>query len=276
MKSKIDEALKNSLNDVANGQVKEAMLYSLLAGGKRVRPILFLKACEGYKVDTDKVMNAALALEYVHTYSLIHDDLPAMDNDDYRRGNLTCHKKYDEAIAILAGDALLTEAFNLICTMDVSDSIKVKLVALLSHFSGVRGMIKGQELDMYDTNESTIMKMDELKTGCLLSLPMMMASIIAGKEKDLDRWNLIGNKFGVIFQIQDDILDVMGNSEELGKATNSDEKNNKVTYMNLYGYDKCIEIINEKYNEIERLSNSFTNDFDSLFCYLKELGSRTN
>lgn len=170
MKNKIDEALNKSLENIKDGTVKEAMLYSLLAGGKRVRPMLFLKACKGYGLDLDSVINVGLAIEFIHTYSLIHDDLPAMDNDDYRRGNLTCHKKYDEAIAILAGDALLTEAFYLIGNTSLSDSIKVRLMMLLSEYSGIRGMIKGQEIDMYHTTEENIMEMDELKTGCLLTI----------------------------------------------------------------------------------------------------------
>ena len=276
MKTKIDEALNKSLDYIVNGTVKEAMNYSLLAGGKRVRPMLFLKACKGYDLDLDSVMNVGLAIEFIHTYSLIHDDLPAMDNDDYRRGNLTCHKKYDEAIAILAGDALLTEAFSLIGSTNLSDSIKVKLMMLLSEYSGIRGMIKGQEIDMYHTTEDNIMQMDELKTGCLLSLPMMMAAIIAEANEDVEKWERVGKKFGLIFQIQDDILDVIGNSEELGKMVNSDSKNEKVTYMKLFGLDKCKDIIADTYKEIDDIRNLFTNDFDELFEYLKELDKRRN
>ena len=275
MKNKIDIALKNSLEYIKNGTVKEAMEYSLLAGGKRVRPMLFLKACKGYGLDLDSVINVGLAIEFIHTYSLIHDDLPAMDNDDYRRGNLTCHKKYDEAIAILAGDALLTEAFYLIGNTNLSDSIKVRLMMLLSEYSGIRGMIKGQEIDMYHTTEENIMEMDELKTGCLLSLPMMMAAVIANAD-DVEKWESVGKKFGLIFQIQDDILDVIGNSEELGKMVNSDIKNEKVTYMKLFGLDRCKEIIADTYSEIEEIRNLFPNTFDELFEYLKELDKRRN
>ncbi|MBR3840550.1 MAG: polyprenyl synthetase family protein, partial [Erysipelotrichales bacterium] len=175
-----------------------------------------------------------------------------------------------------AGDALLTEAFYLIGNTSLSDSIKVRLMMLLSEYSGIRGMIKGQEIDMYHTTEENIMEMDELKTGCLLSLPMMMAAVIAGAEEDVEKWESVGKKFGLIFQIQDDILDVIGNSEELGKMVNSDSKNDKVTYMKLFGLDKCKEIIADTYKEIDNIRNLFTNNFNELFEYLKELDKRRN
>ena len=265
--------LEKSLS-IPSGRVKDAMLYSLMAGGKRIRPTLFLKACEAYDIK-ENVYNIANAIEYIHTYSLIHDDLPAMDNDDYRRGKLTCHKKYDEATAILAGDGLLTEAFYLIATAPISDAHKTQVITLVSEYAGVRGMIKGQEIDMYSTNKDTIEEMDKLKTGCLLTLPLELACVLANDNRR-DIWHEIGMLFGVIFQIQDDILDVTSSLEELGKQTNSDEKNNKNTYVSLYGLEVCEKMIEEKYSKIENLRKNFTEDFDAVFDYLFELGKRRN
>ncbi len=274
MIQQINEALEHVLDDVCDGRVKEAMLYSLLAGGKRVRPLLFMNTLKGYNIPCADYLNIGLAIECVHTYSLIHDDLPAMDNDDYRRGNLTCHKKFDEATAILAGDALLTEAFHLILNSKANDAQKVKLVDLLSLASGVRGMVKGQELDMYEAKESTLEDMDQLKTGCLLSIPMMMAAIVSGHDEDVANFEKIGKTFGIIFQIQDDILDVTSTQEELGKPVMSDEKNDKTNYVSLYGIDKCNELINEYYLRINEPRNLFTNDFNDLFNYLESLNKR--
>lgn len=274
MKDKIELALAKSLDKVEDGRIKEAMLYSLTAGGKRVRPLLFLKAANGYGLKEDEIMNVAVAIEYVHTYSLIHDDLPAMDNDDYRRGQLTCHKKFDEATAILAGDALLTEAFHLIGDTCFSSDVKIKLVMLLSEYSGIRGMIKGQELDIYNTTNDNIKLMDELKTGCLISLPMIMAAVIAGRTYEIEGWEQIGKKFGLLFQIQDDILDVTSNLEELGKMAYSDEKNQKVTYVKIYGLEECKAIVERTYQEIDGMRKLFTVPHNEVFDYLHSLNNR--
>lgn len=225
--------LYETVSEKLPSRTKEAMCYSLMNGGKRIRPQLLFAALKHYGIDPKDGYACACAIEMIHTYSLIHDDLPAMDNDDFRRGKPSCHKAYDEACAILAGDGLLTKAFEVILRTKCLDANKLKLVEVLSCYSGIDGMIYGQELDIQSENDpnatlDTLLKIDEYKTAKLLTLPLVCAAIIANKSEDIEVMKKIGYDLGVQFQIQDDILDVTKTSEELGKSA-SDQENNKTT-----------------------------------------------
>ncbi|MCT1905088.1 polyprenyl synthetase family protein [Oceanobacillus sojae] len=226
--------------------LKQSMLYSLDAGGKRLRPILLFASYEVYGQDVQKVMSSAIALEMIHTYSLIHDDLPAMDNDDYRRGMLTNHKKFDEATAILAGDALLTYSFELILSDPLLTSEeKVVLAKELAACSGPKGMVGGQILDMEAEKQSVSLEaMEEihaLKTGELIRFAIFTGAYLANAtDEQLQYLKQYAYYLGLIFQVQDDILDVSGEEEKLGKRVGSDELNEKSTYPKLLGLDGAI------------------------------------
>jgi len=242
--------------------VKKAMNYSLLAKSKRVRPLILLNMLADLKVDFHVGLPAASALEMVHSYSLIHDDLPAFDNDDFRRGKPTCHKAFDEETAILAGDGLLTESFNVICSGEYTDTIKVKLVGLLASYAGVEGMIKGQSFDMaYEKVQPTIEELTQmqlLKTGKLLTVPFLMALTIANKEELIPQFIELGKKLGLVFQIQDDILDVISSQEQLGKS-NSDINNNKTTFVSLIGVEDSMQKVSNLFAEIYQQLSTFKN-----------------
>lgn len=226
--------------------LNESMEYSLLAGGKRLRPILLMASYDAYSTGREKVYNTATALEMIHTYSLIHDDLPAMDNDDYRRGSLTNHKKFDEATAILAGDGLLTQAFVLIAQDKLlTPEEKVYITHLLAESAGPAGMVGGQVLDMAgETRKLTLEELEEvhkLKTGKLISFAIHAGAYLAGaSEEQREHLNTFAYYLGLIFQVQDDILDIVGDAEKLGKAVGSDLENDKSTYPNLLGMDGAI------------------------------------
>lgn len=224
--------------------LKASMEYSLLAGGKRLRPILLLASYHSFKkTDEAKTLRTAAALEMIHTYSLIHDDLPAMDDDDYRRGALTNHKKFDESTAILAGDALLTNSFELIARDELlTAEEKVFLITELSHASGPEGMVAGQVLDM--EGEMSPLSLEELekvhehKTGKLISFAIIAGAYLGdATERQLTHLKKFAYYLGIIFQVQDDILDVIGDQEKLGKPVGSDEENEKSTYPNLLGLE---------------------------------------
>src|SRR5690625_1592167 len=203
------------------------MSYSLFAGGKRLRPILLLASYNTFASNKEKVFKTAAALEMIHTYSLIHDDLPAMDDDDYRRGKLTNHKVFDEATAILAGDALLTYSFEIIAEdPSLNDVEKVYLLRMLSKKSGPKGMVAGQILDLaYENKDITLEQLEEihhLKTGQLLKFPILAGAFLGNAtEEELKYLEEFAHYIGLIFQIQDDILDVIGDEEKLGKPVGS-------------------------------------------------------
>ncbi len=232
----------------------DSMEYSVKNGGKRVRPLLtllFYNACG--KDDVLKAMPMAEAVEFIHTYSLIHDDLPCMDNDDFRRGKPSNHKVYGEAIALLAGDGLLTGAFERISAWSLAGlydaETAVKAIHELSVYAGSRGMIGGQIIDIGNENNpnadfDNLKLMDSLKTGCLISVACALGCITAGASDELvDAAKTFGEKLGLAFQIKDDILDVTSSLEKLGKMTGSDEENNKSTYVTLLGIEKCEELV---------------------------------
>ncbi|MGC8493390.1 MAG: polyprenyl synthetase family protein [Syntrophobacteraceae bacterium] len=224
-------------------RVVEAARYSLFAGGKRLRPILCLAAAEVAGGDIEPVLPAACALEMIHTYSLIHDDLPAMDNDDYRRGVLTNHKVYGEAVAILAGDALLTEAFEyfaLCAGESISPAKVLEVIRIAVKASGYRGMIGGQVIDLECENQkvslATVEYMHIHKTGALLSASLEIGAILGGgDEARIKAMKTYGHHLGLAFQITDDLLDVEGDPELMGKTPGSDAAKNKMTYPALLG-----------------------------------------
>ena len=218
--------------------LKQAMHYSIHAGGKRIRPILMLATVEAFGEDIDKAVPVACAVEMIHTYSLIHDDLPAMDDDDLRRGKPTNHIVFGEATAILAGDALLTQSFEIIADANLSSEQKVEIIKLLSHSAGPAGMVGGQMADL--NGEKQELTLDQLeyihhhKTGKLLVFSVLAGAIIANATHD-QRKHLqgFGEHMGLAFQISDDILDVEGEQDKLGKPPGSDENNEKSTYPKL-------------------------------------------
>lgn len=227
----------------------DAMRYSLFAGGKRLRPVLLLAAMESLGKDWEGGLPAACAVEMIHTYSLIHDDLPAMDNDDYRRGKLTNHKVYGDAIAILAGDGLLTHAFSVLCRLPEYGHSAEKVAQLVKELSvraGISGMVGGQAADLLAENRSlTLEELQEIhrhKTADLIVWSIRSGGILANAEAAvLKELTTYGECIGLAFQIQDDILDVVGDREKLGKRPGSDEVNNKATYPALLGLDASRE-----------------------------------
>lgn len=249
----IDDALRAQVEvwkqDVPAALV-EAMAYSLLAGGKRVRPILVLaafEACRGGAEREALAVDFAVALECIHTYSLIHDDLPAMDDDDLRRGRPTCHVLYGEATAILAGDALLTEAFSRLGTGEEAE--RARLVALLARAAGAAGMVGGQVLDLGMQGRPSLEEVAEVhrrKTGALLRVATEGGAVAAGAgEKEVDALRRYGEALGLAFQIADDILDVVGDTEEMGKRQGGDEARGKPTYPALVGLERARELAHE-------------------------------
>ena len=272
MKKRID-----LIDDVIKGYLPEekgfektllsAMNYSVLAGGKRVRPILMLETYRLFGGENEKEVEPFLAaMEMIHTYSLVHDDLPAMDDDDYRRGRLTTHKVYGEAMGILAGDALLNYSFEvaakaLINTGNINRAAKAFVI--LTQKPGIRGMIAGQAVDVENCdrpmNQEKLDFIYHLKTGALIEGSMMIGAILAGaSEKQVKEIEEVGKKLGLAFQIQDDILDVIGDEKVIGKPVNSDEKNHKTTYVTLFGLDKARGMVEELSMDALKVLESFS------------------
>ena len=258
--------------------VEKSMNYSLLAKSKRLRPLLLLNLLKDFNVDETIGYPFGSSLEMVHTYSLIHDDLPAFDNDDYRRGKLTNHKAFDEQTAILAGDALLTYSFENLANSFYSDSLKVKLIKLLANYSGKDGMIKGQSLDKeFEGKQVSIddlLQMDNLKTGKLITVALLGACYIANKEEYLNLFEQVGKKLGIAFQIQDDILDVTADVKQLGKST-SDKDNNKSTYVSLLSLNKAKDLVTTLLTEINDLLSNEKIHFANTKELIAKLANRT-
>lgn len=223
-----------------------AMRYSLLAGGKRLRPIFVLDFCNICGGDWKKAIPFAAAMEMVHTYSLIHDDLPCMDNDDYRRGKLTNHKVYGEAMATLSGDALLTAAFSYIAKANLSAEIRIQAVAVLSECAGEMGMVGGQVLDILSEervcSEQEVLDIQSRKTGALIRAACILGVLAGGGDRQqLEAAERFADHLGLAFQIRDDMLDFIGDQKTLGKAVGVD--GNKNTFCRLYGLEKCEELV---------------------------------
>lgn len=256
----------------------EAMNYSVRAGGKRLRPILMEETYHMFGGSSAVIEPFMAAIEMIHTYSLVHDDLPAMDNDEYRRGKKTTHAVYGEAMGILAGDALLNLAYETAAKafdMEVADTRVARAFAVLAKKAGVYGMVGGQVVDVEseksDDCSITREKIDfiyRLKTGALIESSMMIGAILAGASSDeVSRVEQIAAKLGLAFQIQDDVLDVTSTLEVLGKPVGSDEKNNKATYVTFEGLDKAV-------SDVERISKEAEEQLDDLGyddAFLKEL-----
>lgn len=248
----VESAIEKFYGDKqVSSSLREAVLYSVHAGGKRIRPYLLLEVLESLQVPiTPAHAKVAAALEMIHTGSLIHDDLPSMDNDDYRRGRLTNHKVFGEDLAILSGDALFLDPYALIAQADLPSQTKVDLIANLSLASGSMGMVAGQVLDM--EGEHQCLSLDELqtihanKTGKLLAYPFQAAAIIAELAPELQaKLKTVGELIGLAFQVRDDILDVTASFEEIGKTPQKDLQSEKSTYPALLGLDKAKEFCNQ-------------------------------
>lgn len=230
-------------SDEKQKRLIEAMKYSVGAGGKRIRPVLTLEFCRVFGGNVEKALPVACAIEAAHTFSLIHDDLPSMDNDDFRRGKPSCHKKFDEVTALLAGDALAIFPFELISGSELDDSAKVRLVSELSRALGVFGMIGGQQIDTQFENErletAELLKMYELKTSRLLQAACCCGAICAcADEAEVEAAREYAKNLGIAFQLVDDVLDVKGDEKELGKPVGSDAENCKNTYAAINGVEK--------------------------------------
>lgn len=256
----------------------EAMNYSVRAGGKRLRPILMEETYHMFGGSSAVIEPFMAAIEMIHTYSLVHDDLPAMDNDEYRRGKKTTHAVYGEAMGILAGDALLNLAYETAAKafdMEVADTRVARAFAVLAKKAGVYGMVGGQVVDVESEKSDdcpiTREKLDfiyRLKTGALIESSMMIGAILAGASSDeISRVEQIAAKLGLAFQIQDDVLDVTSTLEVLGKPVGSDEKNNKATYVTFEGLDKAVSDVERISKEAEKLLDDL--GYDDAF--LKEL-----
>ncbi|MCE4956086.1 polyprenyl synthetase family protein [Macrococcoides caseolyticum] len=244
-------------------QLNASITYSLQAGGKRIRPLLLMTTIESLGGEPELGKAFGLAVEMIHTYSLVHDDLPAMDNDDYRRGKLTNHKVYGEATAILAGDALLTDSFSQILNADYDLMTQISLLKLLVNAAGSKGMVAGQMLDMESENKNIELKLLEKihhhKTGDLIHASIYAAGIILKCSSDrLTQLDKIGRNVGLMFQIKDDILDVEGDFEVIGKRVGSDVENQKSTYVTIIGLEKAKEMLEELWRETEDLVQSMT------------------
>lgn len=249
----IDQALDELLPPGSTylSVIYEAMRYSVFAGGKRLRPILVMAAADAVGGRGEAFRHVACAMEMIHTYSLIHDDLPAMDDDDYRRGKLTNHKVYGEGMAVLAGDGLLTAAFETILAQpDVHPQVLLEVAREIALAAGARGMVGGQAVDLASEgtkiDADTLRFMHQAKTGALFRAAIRAGAILAGASaQQLQALTQYAEQFGLAFQITDDILDVVGTQEKLGKPIGSDEKNEKVTYVTLYSIEKAKQLAQE-------------------------------
>ena len=252
----IEEALKGYLPEAQGSaaQVIKAMNYSLFAGGKRLRPILCVAGAEAVGGDAQHVIPVACAIELIHTYSLIHDDLPAMDNDDVRRGKPTNHRVFGEAVALLAGDGLLTEAFHLMARVELANKVEplalLNVIRLMAKAAGYEGMVGGQVVDIQsedrEVDPSLVEFIHTRKTGALIAASVSSGAILGGgDENQVNAITSYGEKIGLAFQISDDILDIEGDSEELGKNVGSDARKGKITYPTVFGLKRSKEVQRE-------------------------------
>ena len=276
------KVVENSLRELLGNyrgkypeKLAEAMEYAVMNGGKRIRPILMYMICDLFeKINCesyDKIKEIAAALEFIHCYSLVHDDLPAMDNDDYRRGKLTVHKKYNEAIGVLVGDALLTEAFGIIAnSKSLGDKNKIEIISRLSEYAGFFGMVGGQFADIESEHKKveidTLKYIHAHKTGKLLiaaiELPMIALNIENEKYQKMVEYSKL---LGIAFQIKDDILDIQGDFEEIGKKSN-DVENEKTTYPSIFGLDESKRLLQEY---LEKARKIIVDDFNGNQLFLE-------
>ncbi|WP_234120111.1 polyprenyl synthetase family protein [Clostridium hydrogenum] len=272
LKSEVEAYLKTYFNNREgyDKKIYEAMSYSLNIGGKRIRPLFFINAYSIYKDNYKDVIEIAAAIEMIHTYSLIHDDLPCMDNDDLRRGKPTNHKVFGEAIALLAGDGLLNEAMNLMFEYcNKKDNNAIKACYLISKAASASGMIGGQTVDILSSGKN--LSSDELKfmhkkkTGELIKAAVLSGAVLGGaKEEEVKLISEYGDKVGLAFQIKDDILDVIGDSSIMGKKAKSDIENNKTTYVTTYGIDVCKKLCRDLTEECISILDKINGDTEGL------------
>ena len=273
-RQRVDHFLEQSLPGTLSDPRKlyESMRYSLLGGGKRIRPILTIAAAQALGYDNDVMLPFAVSLEFVHTYSLIHDDLPAMDDDDYRRGRFTNHKVYGDGMAILAGDALLTMAFEL-CSHDEDNSLtagqRLNIIRELAFGSGHQGMVGGQVMDIQAENQEVdlphLQKIHSHKTGQLIRASVRIGGIIGGASStQLESLTGYAEDIGLAFQIADDVLNMVGTREELGKDAGTDEKRGKKTYPSFFGIDGARQLGEECVERAVARLKSFGHQADPL------------
>lgn len=272
LKKEIENWISEHFKDKGsyNKRVYEAITYSLDAGGKRIRPLLFLLTYMLKNNNYKSVLPVAAAIELIHTYSLIHDDLPCMDNDDLRRGKPTNHKVFGEAISVLAGDGLLNEAMNIMFRYCIdNDKNAIRACSLISESAGIEGMVGGQTVDIL--SENTKIPIDQLyymhskKTGALIKAAIVAGAILGGStEEDVKKLDYYGQKLGLAFQIKDDILDIVGDTEVLGKKAKSDLDNNKTTFITTYGLNKCMEMCNSLTSECVEVLDKVEGDTSRL------------
>lgn len=284
MKKEINEVLLNYFSDKGtyNKVIYDSASYSLNIGGKRIRPILMLLTYSMYKENWRDILEFSSAIEMIHTYSLIHDDLPCMDNDDLRRGKPTNHKVYGENIAVLAGDTLLNEAMNLMMKFSLKNGEKSLVAAeKIASAAGPEGMIGGQVVDII--NEGKKITEDELKymhmkkTGALIKVSIVSGAILGeAPEDDITKLEKFGENLGLAFQIKDDILDVIGSTEKLGKNVLSDEESNKTNFITMHGLEYCIKECERLTKESIEILDSLSVDTRDLKVLTKELLDREN
>ncbi len=263
----IEDIIYSYLPNELNKQkvIMEAMNYSVKAGGKRLRPMLMLETSKLFDKDCKNVYPFMAAIEFIHTYSLVHDDLPAMDNDEYRRGRKTTHAEYGEDLGILAGDGLLNYAYEIMtkAVLESEDPYKaIQAMNVIATKAGIYGMVGGQTVDVISEGKKidldTIMYIHNLKTAALIEASMMAGAILAGAtQTQIDTVENIANNVGIAFQIQDDILDIISTTEKLGKPVLSDEKNDKTTYVSLCGLEKAKD-------DVKKMSSSAVELLDTL------------
>ena len=265
MKQEVNTFLLNYFENKGsfNKVIYDSASYSLNIGGKRIRPLLMLLTYNMYKENWREILEFSSAIEMIHTYSLIHDDLPCMDNDDLRRGKPTNHKVYGEDIAVLAGDALLNEAMNVMMKFSLNHGREALVASQkIAEAAGAEGMIGGQVVDIINEgkkiSEEELRYMHMKKTGALIKVSIVAGAILGNaSEEEIELLEKFGENLGLAFQIKDDILDVIGNTEKLGKKVLSDEENDKTNFISMHGLDYCIK-------ECERLTNESINILDSL------------
>ena len=277
--SLLQERVNNEISKyvINTNEIDESMRYALSNPGKRVRPLLAYLVGDVLNLDLNKIDGTASAIEIIHTYSLVHDDLPCMDDDDLRRGQPTLHVKYSESTAVLAGDAMASLAIDIILQdSNLNSDLKVQLLQFLMKTIGPEGMILGQIQDIsFETknvSEEQIIKMNELKTGALVEFSMLAPVIIAGEDKK--QWEKIAKRVGITFQLIDDLLDIQETEEKLGKAAKKDKKKNKKNYPICFGVDKTRDKIKEYQNEVEVLISEMNLSEHPISIYINKLFAR--
>ena len=278
MIKEIVNALEHYLSTLENSRLKDATEYALLAGGKRIRPLLMLQVIEHYKLNPLDYVDAAISLELLHTYSLVHDDLPAMDDDTLRRGKPTLHIAFDEGLAILVGDGLLTDSFKQIANHPLlTDTQKIKMIDVLSSKTGSKGMVYGQVLDLASEKQSiSIELLDQMylfKTAYLLQASLMLGAIASNQIETLNLWEKLGYHLGIYFQIQDDILEHTSSPEVLGKSK-TDDIREKPTYVSLIGLAESHKTLNYHEHQIEHYIHELNIEHSTITQSINEIKKR--